>query len=266
MENLTVRARGCRGRERFVAESAHFAVPVPPVKRFSRRVSVGAEIPPGPNAGRIWRDAPASHCDPLSGRIVTRLTSYRGHSHHLVGAAPCWLDEGARLVIVSDREGWGNLFAYDFAAGALTQLTDLRGDDRPARVQLLSRDRLGFWYGGVPYELELDTLRMREFKPRASAGTPAGKPVAESVGEATLSDRRRIVWLAGGAGRRDRRVLVVTAGSGLVPYAVTAPCVRPRQEQVLFVSDASGYAQIYAVNAGQPATLPRLSATALARR
>src|SRR5439155_19249261 len=110
------------------------------------------------NAGRVWRDAPATHCDPLTGRIVTRLTSYRGHSHHLVGAEPCWFDEGRQLVIVSDREGCGNLFAYDFSSGALTQLTDLRGDGRPESAHFTGALKLGFTYGAMFYELELDSL------------------------------------------------------------------------------------------------------------
>ncbi len=241
-------------------------MPVTHVQRSPRRASVDAEIPPGPNAGRVWRDAPASHCDPVSGRIVTRLTSYRGHSHHLAGAAPCWLQDGERLVIVSDREGCGNLFAFDFSAGALTQLTDLRGDDRPAHVQLISGDRLGFWYGDAFYELELDTLRMRESKSRAAALRGAMASASDVVGETALSDGRRMVWLAAGRGPRNRRVLAVTGGSGLVPYAVTAPCVRPQCEQVLFVSDAGGYAQIYAVDASQPATLPRLAAASRGKR
>lgn len=241
-------------------------MPVSSAQRLSRSSPGESEIPPGPNAGRVWRDAPATHCDPISGRIVTRLTSYRGHSHHLAGAAPCWLDEGRQLLLVSDREGCGNLFAYDFAAGALTQLTDLRGDERPGGAHFTGPLRLGFRYGAAFYEVELDSLRMREVRPRAIGRARSATGATARVGEIVSPAQGRIVWLAPGGAGGGKRVLAVTGGSGLAPFAIAAPCVRPGQEQVVFVSDASGYAQIYVVDASSPAELPRLTALTRARR
>src|SRR3954469_16269860 len=119
-------------------------------------MSNDAEIPPGPNAGRIWRDAPEIRRDPLTGRTVHRLTGYRGHSYHIVGAAPCWLDGGRRLIVLSDREGHGNLFSYDFVARELSQLTDLRTGNRPTLARLSpSSEQLEFWYDQQFYQLEL---------------------------------------------------------------------------------------------------------------
>ena len=226
-------------------------MPVPAHQRPARLPRSDAEIPPGPNAGRVWRDAPAVTRDAFSGREITRLTGYRGHSHHLVGAAPLWLDGGRRLLVVSDREGCGNLFACDFAAGALTQLTDLRAGERPAHAAFLASGLLAFAYGRAFYALDLASLRMRETAAPRAPRRPATAPA--TVGETLLPDGRRLLWLDSA---RARRALALITGSGTAPHALTAPCLRPGAEQVVFVSDAGGYAQIYAIDARAPATLP----------
>ena len=221
--------------------------------------SATAEIPPGPNAGRVWRDTPVARRDPVSGRTVTQFTNYRGHSHHLAGAQPCWIEGGRQLVIVSDREGCGNLFVHDFAAQTLTQLTDLRGPARPRWTRMLADSRLGFWYGLVFFELELATLRIARGSVPPKEVVHASSKVTLRTGEALLPDGRRAVWIgAGPRGARNRRVVAVTACSGRELFAATAPCIGPDTDRIVFASDADGYAQIYATEIGRSATLPRL--------
>ena len=194
--------------------------------------------------------------DSVSGRRVVQLTNYRGHSHHLAGANPCWLAGGERLVVVSNRDGCGNLHAYDFSAGTLLQLTDLRGAERPRSVQRLDETRLAFWYGAESFELELKTFRIR------SVGALPTEDIVQSptvAGDALLPDGRCAIWISGSTvAVRDRRVLAVT-GSGREPFAVAAPCLRPGTEQVVFASDAGGYVQLYLAEGNRPTELPLLS-------
>lgn len=226
-----------------------------------RPVSVGEGIPPGPHAGRIWRDVPAVTRDPFSGREITRLTHYRGHSHHLPGAVPCWLDGGRRLVLVSDREGHGNLFAYDFTDSTLTQLTDLRTGDHPERVSLTGESQLAFWYGRLCYELELVSLRIRPAH-RAPRAAPAASP--GFTGEMPASHRRRLLWLAApGAPASQRRALALLPASVRSP---ARPCLSPDGSRVVFVADDAGYAQIFSVDAQAPASLPLVSSLPAALR
>lgn len=200
-----------------------------------------AAIPPGPHAGRAWHDPVAVRAALLAGCTVRQLTNYRGHSHHLVGAAPCWLDGSRRLVLVSDREGCGNLFAYDFADATLTQLTDLRGNDRPTEVALAVRDRLTFRYGADAYELDGASLWLRPLRGRRARAKAVARPRL-LTGETVSADGRRVVWIG-----RMRTPLATTVGSGRAPFASTAPCASPDGRRVVFASDADGYAQVYAV-------------------
>lgn len=220
--------------------------------------SAAAEIPPGPNAGRSWSELPVVRRDPISGRNVAQLTHYRGHSHHCVGAEPCWLDGGRRLAIVSDREGWGNLFLYDFAARTLSQLTDLRGPARPHDARMLTASRLGFRYGVGFFELELTTLRIRR-RPRSMSRVKIAASAAWRTGVARLDEGRHAIWVGrcGGAACH-RRVVAVASASGRTPLAAIFPCVRPGTKEVLFVSDSAGYAQIHAVEIARSGSLPRL--------
>ena len=200
---------------------------------------LAAAIPPGPFAGRIWLDPakPARNC------AVRQLTNYRGHSHHLAGRSPCWLDGGRRLVLVSDREGCGNLFAYDFAEGSLTQLTDLRGKERPTDVEATTSERLVFRYGEDVYELDCKTLWLRRRANRVprmqKSKSRSNRPV---VREAIAADGRRFIYLG-----TARTPLAESRGSGRAPFAATAPCLSPDGQHVVYVSDADGYAQVYAV-------------------
>ncbi len=184
-----------------------------------------------------------------------QLTNYRGHSHHLAGANPCWLEGGKRLVVVSDRDGCGNLHAYDFSAGTLLQLTDLRGSERPRSVQRLDETRLGFWYGAESFELELTTFRIRSVIAPPADDAARGATV---VGDELLPDGRCAIWISGSTvAARDRRVLAVT-GSGRAPFALAAPCLRPGTEQVVFASDAGGYVQLYLAEGSCLGELPLL--------
>lgn len=204
---------------------------------------LAAAIPPGPFAGRIWLDPakPARNC------AVRQLTNYRGHSHHLAGRSPCWLDGGRRLVLVSDREGCGNLFAYDFAVASLTQLTDLRGTERPTDVEAATGARLIFRYDGEVYELDCKTLWLRRRARQAPRMQQRKSRIQRPVVRETIAvDGRRFICLG-----NSRRPLVESRGSGRAPFAATAPCLSPDGQHVMFVSDADGYAQVYTV--GVPA-------------
>ena len=198
----------------------------------------------------------------MSGCVVTRLTNYRGHSHHIVGDGPCWLDGGRRLVLISDREGCSNLFTYDFTTAALVQITDLRGTIRPERVRPMSEARLGFWYGAGFYELELATLRIRETPPPAEQARSSYRlRNIFRAGELVLSERRRAIWMAARSGAdRIRRVVAFSGGTGRPPYATTAPSVQPSGQHVIFVSDEDGYAQVFSAKVELLSTLRRLAA------
>ncbi len=160
---------------------------------------------------------------------------------------PCWLAGGRQLVLVSDREGCGNLFVYDFSDASLTQLTDLRGSKRPAAVVLVAPDRLTFRYGAEAYELDCASMWLR---PR-SAKTVRGRAkytvrAKRAAGETITAGGRRVIWVG-----PERTPLAESEGSGRAPFAITAPCVSPDGRLVVFASDAGGYAQVYA------AELPR---------
>lgn len=228
-----------------------------------------AEIPPGPNAGRVWRDPPESRRDPLTRRTVVRLTNYRGHSHHLIGPAPCWLDGGRCLLVVSDREGQGNLFSHHFATGALTQLTDFRGGHRPALARLSPTARqLGFWYGKLYYELELDSLCMRVVEPPPDRGlrsTP-GRVAALRVGKTAPVSGEPILWLADGPAVASRRALALIGGPGETSVTVAGLCLDPEGKRVVFGAAHGGYAQIFSVVIGRFDALPTLASVVAGRR
>jgi oligogalacturonide lyase len=68
-----------------------------------------------------WETTP----DRISGIEVTRLTNYKGHSHHLYFTNPGWYDGGKRLLFASERNNRNNLFGIELASGEIEQLTDL---------------------------------------------------------------------------------------------------------------------------------------------
>lgn len=229
-----------------------------------------AEIPPGPNAGRVWRDPVQSHRDRLTRRAVHQLTAYRGHSRPVVGSRPCWLDS-ERLLVISDREGQSNLFACNVTARTLTQLTDLRGGHRPSLPRLSTANtNLRFSYEEVCYDLDLVSLRMRlvrsaslksEIPPRrAQLASPSLR-----VGQTLLPQGRQILWASRRPSVASRRALLALDRSES-RYAITKPCLDPAGQCVVFGADAAGYAQIFAVEIGELDTLPLLSDVSASRR
>lgn len=125
--------------------------------------------------GETYSDGVFEYVDQESGRVVQRLTHYRGHSNHPYFTDPCFLNDGTSFVFVSDRDGHSNLYRYDFpdayqSGGTITQLTDLRGanienervfDHRPQGAYSATNNRYYYWWQNVLYELNVDTLDSR---------------------------------------------------------------------------------------------------------
>jgi oligogalacturonide lyase len=96
-----------------------------------------------------WETTP----DRISGIEVTRLTNYKGHSHHLYFTNPGWYDGGKRLLFASERNNRNNLFGIELASGEIEQLTDLDENNRsflptcvnPVRSEAYYRDGDGFY-------------------------------------------------------------------------------------------------------------------------
>lgn len=88
------------------------------------------------DAGRIWTGERRALRDATSGAEVLRLTSLRGHSHHLYFTEDGWWDAGRRLLFASERgRGW-NLCSADPESGDIVQHTDLATDgERPQGLQ-----------------------------------------------------------------------------------------------------------------------------------
>ena len=221
------------------------------------------EVPPGPNAGRVWRDQRVSWCDATTGLRVTQLTNYRGHSHHRVGPKACWLDDGRRIALVSDRDGCGNLFAYDFDAHELVQLTDLRGGDQPTAVRLVGADRIAFRYGAAGFELELSSLRLRRSARARSLTRGRIKQLPSMIaGEQMTTAGKRALWVA--AQDEAPVVLAVLDAPADISHARTAglamePCMGPDGKRVVFTALAGSYTQVHAVDVESWAGLPALA-------
>lgn len=111
--------------------------------------------------GRTYRDPVFRYADGHSGREVTRLTDYLGHSNHLYFTDPCWFNDGRSLIFTSDRENQSNLFRYDLDSHAITQLTELRGAGRPSGCFSAANNRHYYWWRGGLYELDPDTCAER---------------------------------------------------------------------------------------------------------
>ncbi|QYY37277.1 oligogalacturonate lyase family protein [Ruficoccus sp. ZRK36] len=91
--------------------------------------------------------------DRLTGIPVTKLTNYRGHSHHLYFTNPGWYDNGRRLLFASERCNRNNLYGIDLETGGIEQITDLDEANRsflptcvnPVRDEAYYRDGNGFY-------------------------------------------------------------------------------------------------------------------------
>lgn len=112
--------------------------------------------------GQIWRDTVLKYTDELSGRLVTRLTDYYGHSNNLYFTDNFWLDNGQKFIFMSDREGCSNLFLYDLSNNIITQLTAF--DDRALAISgqyVEANASYYFWHCDKLYELNINTLKTR---------------------------------------------------------------------------------------------------------
>ena len=125
-------------------------------------------------AGKTWNDPVFRYKDNYSGRWVTRLTDYRGHSSPLYFTNPCWLDDNFSFIFVSDRENNANFFRYDLQTSAITQLTDLKGGAKPEGYYSPVNGAHYFWYGKILYELSLNTLELRPVYEASDDFTPRG--------------------------------------------------------------------------------------------
>ena len=222
-------------------------------KRPPRVASVSeVDVPPGPNAGRVWHDSRLVSRDAVTGLTVTQLTNYRGHSHHRIGPEACWLKDDRAIVLRSDREGCSNLFVFDFEAGALVQLTDLRGTEQPSAVRPCGPQQIAFRYGEHAFALELSTLRLRRSAAAPSSSrADAQAPVPFTVGELRLGDGRQALWLA--VGKRAPLALAVLAGSRAPTEraalgVASEPCASPDGRRVAFAALLGGYTQVHVVD------------------
>ncbi len=110
--------------------------------------------------GQIWKDPVLRFVDPVSGRTITRLTGYKGHSNNLYFTDDFWVTDSS-FVFVSDRENASNLFLCDLEREAITQLTAFRGPHRPDGLMSKATGRLLFFYGPVLHELDPRSMRLR---------------------------------------------------------------------------------------------------------
>ena len=120
--------------------------------------------------GYVFADELFTYLDKESGRKITRLTDYMGHSNHLYFTDPCWFNDGQSFVFTSDRGNHSNLFRYDLDSYTVTQLTDLHGksienervfDHRPAGAYSTANQKHDYWWQNVLYELDVDTCEER---------------------------------------------------------------------------------------------------------
>ena len=120
--------------------------------------------------GRVCSDAVYEYTDPHSGRKITRLTDYLGHSNHFYFTDPCWLNGGRSFVFTSQRKNSGDLYRYDLDDHRITQLTDLKSPGRPGGFVSEARGAVYFYrpdgsvnpnHGRTIMEVELDSAKER---------------------------------------------------------------------------------------------------------
>ena len=110
--------------------------------------------------GQVWRDRQFTFTDSVSGKQITRLTDYLGHSSTQYFTNDFWPSESS-FVFTSDRENSSNLFRYDLADKRIVQMTELHGEHRPYGVYSRARGKLYFAYGPELFELDPWTLEQR---------------------------------------------------------------------------------------------------------
>jgi len=147
-------------------------------------------------AGRVWPAEWSEYEDKTTGAKVKRLTSYKGHSHHLYFTNPGWHDGGRRMLFGSDRDNRTNLFSIDLESGEITQLTDRdRGGRFLGTTVNPTRPEAYFWCGRGLTAVGLNSLELRTlwehpdgFRPSMINCTADGKYVCGSISE-DLSQR-----------------------------------------------------------------------------
>jgi oligogalacturonide lyase len=150
--------------------------------------------------GRIYHDPQFRYIDQHSNREILQMTNYLGHSNHFYFTDPTFFNDNRSMVFTSDRENQSNLFRYDFDDGAITQMTDLKGADRPGGCVSLVNNALYFWWQNVLYALDLDSLEERviweaapPLLPRGRANPTAdGKYICTMLMEDQPEDKPRI--------------------------------------------------------------------------
>ena len=112
--------------------------------------------------GRQFRDEQVRYEDPLSGREITCLTNWLGHSWQFYFTHPCWIDEGRSFLFHSERDNASNYFRHELATGEIVQLTDLQGEEAFFKGFLCSATGcFYYWSGNALLELQVDSLKQR---------------------------------------------------------------------------------------------------------
>lgn len=111
--------------------------------------------------------------DEVSGREITRLTNYKGHSWVQYFTDDYWVDN-QRFIIGSDRCGKSNLYMVNLSDLSLQRLTDLDGTDRPEGMYSSARGTFVFWYGNRLMEVEPKERRVRKIAEHGEDTAHAG--------------------------------------------------------------------------------------------
>jgi len=157
----------------------------------------------------------STYHDPLTGRKVRQLTSYKAHSHHLYFTNPGWWDNGRKLLFGSDRSGRTNLFSVDLEDGTITRHTDADMPGAPRETTFLfasvnpMRPEAYFWRGDQLLAIDLITNRERQlwtcpdgYMPNMINVTADGNAICSVIFE-DVSDRFPVDLLHGYVGFRE---------------------------------------------------------------
>ncbi|HRE04674.1 MAG TPA: PDZ domain-containing protein [Opitutaceae bacterium] len=161
---------------------------------------------------------------------------------------PMWAPNG-KIYFVSERTGRGNLFSYDLATKATTQVT--RFTDYDVKFPSLGRGAVVFEQAGQIWRLDLATERSAPVPIRVQEDFAAARPVRTSVarwiqGVSLAPDAQRVVVVARG------EVFSVPAKQGAVRNLTQTPGVHergatwsPDGKWIAYLSDATGEFELY---------------------
>ena len=114
-----------------------------------------------------WDPEATEYKDWITGVRITKLTGYKGHSHHLYFTNSGWYRNGKKLLFGSDRDNRTNLFSIDLDTYEINQLTDLEPVELPSETCFLQTcinstcDEAYFSYKNNIMALDLNTLQYR---------------------------------------------------------------------------------------------------------